>query len=431
MRPGPFPHAENDLYIGGPDIGQGTKTEPPLVLQEDGYYRGYRPAPDCLNWALNRAALAHRSTARMQVANWQQTTSVAILAGYTLESATHHESATATNINAFLFNIAAGNVVEEVRSLEGLGLGVPASSPVWAAPNAVALIDSDADDIGQRMVAIYGAINDLVRYNNAYGAATWNTAVMGAPALNWQAIGCDRNTAAAANARWLVGDDAGGGNSVLFTSTAGNPPLFGVVATWPVIAEPIRFIGHTCHPVGAMGPDDLGNPSWLIMTTTRCCVSANGLAWSNQAHGLAGAAPEKRTVAYSRSSRRWVAVLDGGSIGDVAWSADNGATWTTIVGALSPAPAGGIGLEIACDGFGTFVITEASGYIWHSVDDGMTWTRAWISGVVAPSVNRNLVEPFYGSATNADDTPAFPQGFTIIDHDGAAPLLMGLRSLVV
>lgn len=437
MRPGPFPWAEDDLYTGGPDIGSPTKTAPLAAHRGDGYYRTRRPAPDILNWQLNRAHLLQKSVARMQVMNWYETGLLpATLAGYTLESACHYQDVvnTDTFINAFLYDNGPDLVDEIYRGqsqLVGWTLVPGPCNPVSNLVNAITVIDSDADDINMRMVAIYGNVADLVRYNNAYIAAWGDAPIPAAPGLLWRALGNDRNTVGpAVNARWLIGDDGTGPGAVsrLYTSNGGNPPSFVNVGGWPVIAEPIRFIGHTCHRAGALGTDDPGNPSWLILTTTQACRSADGLTWNQAAHGFPGNAPEKKTAAYSRTSGRWVSVMNGVAAGVVMYSDDLGATWTTIATALVPPPGGGNPLEIACDGHGTFVISEINGHIWVSVDDGLTWTYLWAAEVM--TANANLIEPFYGVVDNVDDTPAFPAGFVLLDHDGGG-IFHAYRSLVL
>ena len=105
----------------------------------------------------------------------------------------------------------------------------------------------------------------------------------------------------------------------------------------------------TCTAAGALGPEDLGNPNWLILTNTRALTSADGVAWANQAHGFPGAnPPTKRCAAYSRTARRWVAAGRGAAAGDIYYSNNGGASWVLIAGALKNAS--GTTFQVACDG---------------------------------------------------------------------------------
>jgi len=430
MRPGPHPWATNNLYVGGPDVGSNSKTETIALLREDGYYPERRPAPDLLNWQLNRNFLAHQYASSLFAANWfNQDTNAAFLAANDQCVATNCviDTATGLNISAYFADtVVAGNLVE-VRGVGGVSWSTVASSPVVALPGAVVIVDSDADDSiagGQRgVVANSAGGTDQVYTANGWGGGAWGaSAIVGAPALNFQAIGCDRNTPGAANATWLIGDDAGGGNGALYVSTNAGANYAAVPGPgWPAVAEPILFIGHTCHPAGALGPDDAGNTSWLIFTTTRVLYSADGATWANNAHPAAGYTPAKKAAAYSRTAGRWVMPENNG---DVHYSDDHGASWTTLATAL----VGTVGatMQCRCDAYGTFVVMDDVTRVWISTDDGLNWSRIRFN--VQTSTSEELEAGFY-SQNDWDTHGQFPTFFTVVSHNDGTTTRECWRSL--
>jgi hypothetical protein len=370
----------------------------------------------------------------MLVSNWFLTDQSAVIAGDFLGASTHVTSSAGTYINC-IFNDAAGNQLE-YYGLNGTVWAIPASSPLPAAGVAISTQDLAGDDGLRRVAATYALLGpDLVYQANGFGAGAWGAVVWGggAPVKYWRAVGCDRNTAGGASARWLIGDSGSFGAipPVVWTST--NGVNFSAVATFPVLAvgEQVRFIDHTCHPAGALGPDDVGNPSWLILTDNRCLVSADGATWSDQAHGFGVLPTDHKTAAYSRSSRRWVAVLGGASAGNVAYSDDNGATWTINVGVL-PNVTGASYPSIVCDGYGTFVANDDGQDLWVSTDEGITWTQIMLDGYpgVTAGYDRTLLEVGVDASNNWNAPGAHPTFFTFMAHDTAAPLFEAFRSLI-
>ncbi len=428
MRPGPHPWATNAAWAAGPDAGSDAKTETPDVLREDGLYRSSRIGSDTFNWQLNRGHLAHQFAAKMFAANWTlEDTDLAVgVANDQLMASCQHTNANGSYVSYFVADSAAGGASTVKVGVNGR---------TWAAggaagPNpgaATTSMDADNDDDADVRVIVFNAplANDQIYDSSALGA--WNLTPMGGAGLNWSAIGCDRNTAGGAAALWLTGDDAGGGNAVLYSSTDPVGVGFANVATFPAVAEPVIQIAHTCHPASALGPDDAGNPSWLIFTTTRVLVSADGAAWSNQAHGFTGA-PTKKGAAYSRTTGRWIAPDPGGG-GAVWYSDDNGVTWADVGGANALSGATGTIFQCACDAYGTFVILDDAGRLWVSSDDGMNWTR-----IVGPYSIASFTEQELECAAFSDndweDHGAMPTFFSVGTYDNAAQDFEAIRSLV-
>lgn len=450
MKPGPHPWATNDTYAAGPDVGSDTKTQPLPVLQEDGYYRGRRPAPDLLNWKLNRSHLTQQSAARMQVASTalietDSTFDLDVAGGGDDLQASCHVGALGTR-QVFIFGRHSAAQIKEYYSyVGGVRWLAPASSPVSVGPyGALVALDADGDNAFRRIVTIDDgtpASNDAVRYNTSIGAATWGSATFlpGPPGLNWRSIGCDRDTAGAGFARWCIGDDAAGGNSALWTSADG--VNFSAASGWvgPTVTEPLRGIYHSCHRAGALGTDDAGNSTWLVLSDTYASWSFNGNSWATNVagHGLSvgGSNFGPRSAAYSMTSRRWVAALPGSAAGDIAYSDDNGMTWTTIAGALtgitSAIP------RIASDGYGTFVVINNSpagpAAFWYSVDEGMTWTKGRVPGsaLYGSAYDGQVVEGAFDCSVDVDETPGSQQFFIIITYEDSGPVTEFYRSLAI
>lgn len=435
-RPGPAPWAENDVYVGGPDVGSNTKTSPLALHREDGYYRTRRPAPDILNHQLNRLGLLQSEVARMRAKNLVSTDGTAGAAANTMAGWCYDQL---NDICTFLFHNAAGAALAATESIGG---------EIWPAQVAVFpagvgvfdTVDGAADDVGNRHVigdGVGAGLTDIIRAS-AHGGA-WGAVGAGGAGLHWQAIGCDRNTAAGAQALFLIGDDANvqvgpAAQPVVYGFGAG--PAYGVVAgfgaaTLPAgvgVGEEVYFIGHTNHPVGALGPDDPGNPSWLVLTTTQSVVSADGAAWTTAAHGFLGAVMAPRVAAYSRTSGRWVVALQGAAAGNIEYSDDNGTNWTLVAGAFNAVTAFP---QIVCDGYGTFVVGEAGiaggadTQFFVSVDEGLTWES--VVYPVDPNGDEFVLGAQVDASLNVDDAPTWSQAI----HHGvqrAAPSLSVQRS---
>ena len=435
MRPGPHPFATNDVYAAGPDAGSNTKTETIDLLREDGYYRTRRPSPDLLNWQLNRNYLAHQFAAKMFAANWTETypPTAAGAAGDVLLASAHHQTPTGLGNNVYFYIADTG--------------GAGASTVItgqnghnWsqaAGPNpgvGTSTMDADHDDDNDTRVIVFDTAGAPAAADYIYqkiGVGAWAAATIPAvPALNWRTVGCDRNTAGGAAALWVVGDDAAGAAGVMYTTTTpAGAPGFVVNASYGVLAinEPFHFIGHSCHPASALGPDDTGNPNWLVLTDTRSVTSADGTNWVNAGlHGL-GAAVTTKGAAYSRTAGRWVAPISAGA-GSVRYSDDNGASWTTFANTLPHCV--GNTFQIQCDGYGTFVIMDNGAQLWVSTDDGETWMETDIKRTL---LTDEMLEVGFASTNDWNTHGDYPTYFCIGSADNAAgppPTFEAFRSLV-
>jgi hypothetical protein len=438
-RPGYIPFATNDTYVAGPDIGDDTKTAPLTLHREDGYYRTRRPGPDIFNWELNRLGLVQEMVARLQVLNYNLMDSNAF-AHTTMDAVCHNRNTTNSDIEVsfFFYSVGAGNVVER-RGINGV---------VWSAPGAVTAagfaatvaMDAEGSNAYHKVVTFDdGIINDTVRYQAGAGAWATVTFVAGAPALNWRAVGNDRNTAGGANDLWLIGDAASPGpNSALWDSPDGIN--FTVVATWPAatVQEPLHGIYHSCHAVDALGPDDAGNPTWLVLSDTYATRSTDGATWTAVAHGLnvGGGSFNARSAAYSRPARRWVVVHPDTQFGTISYSDDNGATWTTNAAQLPGASAAaGVTPHIAGDGYGTFVISGNNAdmaRLWVSTDDGITWTTFEMDlTTIAAGAEGIFPIGCIEEDTNVDEPGLHNQFFCVGFFDAGGPLFEAFRSLVI
>lgn len=446
-KPGYFKWAESDAYAAI-DIGSDNKLEPQATGQTDGFYRGYRPGPDTVNWLMNRLAHAQRGLARIQVMNHKLIlTDTTDYQGGRLIASCHTSMGTGLR-DIFLFynDPVVGSIAEYHSADGGATWSTPTSSPVFAPGVAGGLvIDADGDGSTRRIVvADDGAIADLVRYATAIAGGSWTavTFTAGAPTLAWRSVGCDRDTAAAGAAQWCIGDDAGGGSSVLWSSVDGIN--FAVDAAWPgaTVTEPLHGIYHSCHPVGGFGPSDLGNPTWLVLSDTYATRSADGAAWTAAAHGLAlgGGSFGHRSAAYSRAGNRWVVVLPAAAGGDVAYSDDNGATWTTLASALPNFPGAGFEPSICGDGYGTFLVTTAgdSGSdtrVYISTDNGGTWTTLRLPSANyaagAGALDGVVCEAAVDEGADVDEISDAVTAFVIGLYDDSDPETEIFRSLLI
>ncbi|MCP3884170.1 MAG: exo-alpha-sialidase [Propionibacteriaceae bacterium] len=283
--------------------------------------------------------------------------------------------------------------------------------------NGAAVAEDGDDDHAGRVTIVCSTgpnfIKDAV-YTSLDGAAFSLVTITGTPGLNFQRIGCDK----AASPTWIIGDKVSSGSPSLYSSTNGT--TYSVVSGFPTVtsAQDILDIQHTCHHAGALGPSDPGNARWLVITPDYAFRSTDGATWFYQSHGLSIAIASHRKIAYSRTSQRWVAVTS--VAGQVAYSDDHGATWTTIAGALGTS----IGERIVSDGHGTFVVQAGDGdrttsyarAIYISVDEGLTWTRHYVShiGTIPYGTLRDLMS--FG-LYDMDETPDSVQGYLFADYD--------------
>jgi hypothetical protein len=332
----------------------------------------------------------------------------------------------------FLFNRNAGNVnwITSV-STEALDVGGWAVYAGGLAANSHMNADGSHDGRVMCMVADNAGARALW-YIDTGGA--WAVAPGIPAAANFLHIACDRNTDGGATPLWIAGEAANAATPRLFSDNTvggGGAPAFANVAGFPALgaagSENIMGVFHSKHPVDALGPSDVGNPTWLVITDTFAVRSTDGAAWTAVAHGLALAgtsfagAMMGRGAAYSKTSSRWVISHDD----DISYSDDNGANWTTLAG-VCPDLVAANGVGVACDGYGTFWVFDQdvgganlAGYM--SVDEGLTWERIGIESTTAhPNLNSHTVGYSLDASKSIDDTPDFPEFMVSFSQETAS-----------
>jgi hypothetical protein len=446
-KPGDHPWAKDDVWTAGPDIGVNTKAAPPDANRDEGYYRQRRPGPDVLNWQLNRNALIQQTVARLAGMNYtpQITSTVDYNSVGALRAACHFGDAALRNslcTLVFYNNLAGADNILEFGGINGVTWTAPGSNPVFAGAigGNPAFLDADGSDADHRIVLHNNAV-DQVRYNTG-GAWANITYTAGAPNYFWQAVGCDRNTAGGATAHWLIGAYTGAGTSAaIWSSTDGI--AFAVEAGFSTaVGANVDCIQHSLHPAGALGPDDVGNPAWIVISGNNAYRSTDHSTWLGPV-ALGYNSSTSRAVAYSRPSRRWVVAHSDTDFGDISYSDDNGATWTYLAGAL-PVEAGhsvaGMEAHIAGDGYGTFIVIRhdrnavADGKFWISVDEGLTWSLGeFLDDTMAQwgTDDGYVIEPCFQVANDVDGTPLAAGYFIFAGYNDSTPETRIFRSLLV
>ena len=425
-QPGPMDWATNDVWAAGPDAGDDTKLEPTAGQIGEGYYTGRRPSPQIRNWLDHRAGLLRRAVARSMLLNPRTDWDTSLVAAAGMVAATAFDHAHAydqVNGEHWLFFIDnAGGPPYGIESHARAYERWSATGNANQNNGPVNRLDADGSHDGKIIFSsqLAGGGGHL-RYHDFAGGGWQVPATPPAVGLNWGAICCDRDTYGNGYSHWMVGDRPGGGASTIEEAVDALPANcnFANNAAYNALAlaQDIDGIFHSRHPALALGPSDPGNPVWLVLTPTSVVRSADdGASWTVAAHGFAGNF-SPGSMAYSRTSQRWVLAI-GNAAGDVAYSDDNGATWTTIGGALAAAANT---YDVYCDGYGAFYAHQRRGLTlpFHvSVDEGLTWTEFDVESTAGfqPLILGSSID----SSKNIDDTPSFPELFLAMHYDAAA-----------
>ena len=378
-RPGPIRFAENDLYAIGPSVGSPTKLEPPQTYRDDGEVPGYQPSPDVWNWLLNRLGREQEESARRLLMSWRiRRTITPANPNQAVKASCHVSSGDA---DWFLHD---GATIREKTSPLHRSIITPTNPLVVAATGSFAETDAASDGTARCVVAVDSGATDKVWESPSIGTA-WS-AISGGSAMNWYCIDCDRGV----TPRWLIAGYAG---AIMRVATTTNLAAgFSTVTSAPSLTEIPRALIHTRHPAGIVDYSDAGNPLWVILGNTRLMTSPDAVNWTLRTHGFTtgGVNLGPRSIAYSKTARRFVAVVkNGAGAGDIYYSDDNCATWTYLPGVL-PGAVGTHTLEIASDGWGGFVVNDPlSDSLWISSDEGEHWTEV---GVDYASENTRRVE---------------------------------------
>lgn len=349
--------ATDTLFPAGGDAwsAQPNKEDPSDAKKDVGRVPAELPPATETNWWRNMVSrwLLHLCTLR--VLNWLD------IRDYTAVAATGAPAVGCWDEGAgyFYLGTANGEVIQsptgEYWDDDGGGAAV---GPFIG--NPIHSIDSsDAD----HRVATGNHAADAVYYKTT--AIGWTVCTLGGAGLTWEHVASDHD-ANGGGAVWLIVDNAT--PAVFYRSTDG--------ITFTVV----NVTGFTGSGVNTMlvPSRDPDNDTWLVIDGTNASRSADqGATWTTAAHGLTLKTPSATYpgygVCYDRASGRYIAVLSGGSAGDVAYSEDNGATWSTFSSVLPSTVASPSDLEVFTSGDGEIIAHIGDVGFWSSVDGGETW----------------------------------------------------------
>jgi hypothetical protein len=169
----------------------------------------------------------------------------------------------------------------------------------------------------------------------------------------------------------------------------------GEIETSPdAVAWTVRASGLAASPILCMehNKEAGGTSRYVAMTATEVTTSPDGITWTAAAHGLTSPPVALAYTGPGLGHQRWVAILQNGT--DIAWSDDQGATWTQGVGALTLWSTSGtlLKVSVASDGEGSLVATAkdtgSEEMAWASKDNGMSWQHIFYDD--AAGSNKNL-----------------------------------------
>lgn len=361
-HPGDLAIADNEFFPA-PYAGDICKTQPPVAHEGYGFPPEFRVPPDWLNWYLNRLALHARNAARTRLSNWLDLVIGMGLgtAGCTLLPGCHLRS----RLDRVDFLVLNDGVNDNIQYSQH-GLYSPWFNDAIIASGFHGRIGAaDGGNATVRRSYVGTGVNNFGQTSVAFGV--WNPLVIVVAPSFFGTLDCDQNQAAAPV--WVAGGVTGAGGRVLVRSADGIN--YAVPAVMPAALGTFGFVGHSHHYADAVSPDDLGNAHWIALDQNDCLASTDGDNWVAAPHGFTNP-PTNRSLAYSRSSRKWIAV--DGNAGDIWTSIDNGATWV-----LEAARLGFVSWinqpEIYSDGYGSFLVIDypvSTAAI--SVDEGKTWS---------------------------------------------------------
>jgi len=336
----------------------------------------------------------------------------------------------------------------ELYAQNGHQWTAPASNPVFGALVAPTYYDSDGGDTLHRILVITdSSAADLVKYATGFGGGAWTTITFGggAPTYQWASVACDRNTAGGASADWCIGCYTGAGTSPeIWSSTDGIN--FATEAGFSAgNGERVVGLYHSKHRAGLLGPDDPGNPVWVaVLDTDDVYRSVDHATWNGPVALGKNTGGNARSLAYSAPARRWVAAHSDTDFGDISYSDDNGASWTTLANVLQASAgmqAAGMEAHITGDGYGTFIVTRynrtgltSGNYFWISVDDGLTWSlfepeddtiAAWTSN------DGYIIEACFPIDSDVDGTANNGGFYIYAGYRDAGPQTRIFKSLIV
>lgn len=382
-KPERFLWAENTNHAAGADpwSGQPCKVEPAAGKKLTGFVPAERPPAEHMNWLLNQTGLWARWASVLQVRNWRMGDFSGVTPGADWWIPHCMCSAPVAAGGGFVSLVAVeeqqhyvirSSVDDTVWTAEGGAAGSLAN--LWGAPAAAHQHINICANSGGALVAVSddGATNDLAATSPL--APNWGAIAALALTVRWRACENDWKATPSAAGTTVVG--AHTGLLYVYNSTLG---------AWTTAGTPyaaaVDVIKHT---------HDTANSYFLAAVTDRVIKSATGLSGTWSVITPSWGAFACSGLGYDADSKRWIAV-GYGTAGDLWYSDDDGATWSSWAGAVPMLSANGR-KSIACDGHGCWVVTgstELTGTddpMYWSVDNGATWNTlayptAFASGV--------------------------------------------------
>jgi len=162
---------------------------------------------------------------------------------------------------------------------------------------------------------------------------------------------------------WLIADTAT--PSAVYRSTDG------------ITFSSVTVTGLTTQIVSILHTGDAANNVWVMLTSTQVAYSTDdGATWTVTTHGLS-AAPSTGSLAYDPDTGRFVTLIAGTS--NVAYSDDGGATWNELSSVLPAAGGGGTARRLVAGNNGRLLAkTGSSSEHCASGDGGATWEQVFL-----------------------------------------------------
>lgn len=231
----------------------------------------------------------------------------------------------------------------------------PLDGALWAASGSSVGIASGNGFV----VAVSNSNSGQIAMSSGY-LGTWNAQTPSSSAA-WRVATFDP-----ASSLFII---AGNSGTPVHVSTSPNG------ASWvdKTTASGFSVVGEAPR---AIASDPAGVGGTMILSDTEYSHTTYGSTFTSSTHGL-GSIP--LALAYSRDAR-WVAILTNGN---VAYSDDDGSTWTTVSSPFAGFVATYV--RLAADGVGALMASfcDANGsHFWASNDNGLTWGPVYQQGMI-------------------------------------------------
>lgn len=355
--------ANNDVYVGGPLVGQATKLPPNAGLRTEGHRPETRPSAQQMNYELHHLARHAAYVDAIDVSNVRASARAWDDAAFALAAVPQVRSRYAVTWRGYTQEIfACGPHAGGTKYVAFSGDG----GRRW---DAVDLPAGGDDIISIAFSSTLTAAGDRGYAAGANGGGMyWDGSDFAAdPIPNANVISGVIYAPGAVEEFLIFGSktDAGGGAGVW--SSNGDPATQRTVPT--LASHVMRDVVWGGAGVGALGVSDNGS-------TTRIWTSTTGAVWVDTSVSAGGAGVR---IAYDEANEWWVRIAGNGT--GIQTSYD-GVTWTAAAGALpgaTPFPRGHRVDQILCRGGVWIVVTRWSSgtnrpvLVWTSTDLGATW----------------------------------------------------------